>query len=1124
MDFKKIFHLSVKTFSLLSLLLTLHSPTALSEDGEDKASALGSSLFKSFLSGLGLDRDKLQEAYRPPFAPDSVAIHGHPRNNEIINNVNNMTSGFVNTKYSLTGSFMNFSTDCARPKSMQLFGELDNMQLCNKSGLYREDYMRPMMDGGKRSPEFYMLRLDPNNAASYCACVRQRGARYNVSGPVNSVQNMEKRRKLIDNLLKTGMDKLARRFNAIAPDVMYALTSMEMSALHLSEKTVKDEAGERKTYTQKSVLNACAPGQFGSLMYDMIKNDGEQGALCSMAGAKRLGQGFVSGKSLDCEGEKMNEPHCQDRSSRGLLLQTEINPHQAIREIGNYISDAGALESTEKFLNRHHTLLKNRGRLEQANIPPVYDHELMLQERKERMEEWRKFRESGQQGPMNSERRSAWKNENTELIQNALFNEISHEGRELWKENNAPILKALELYKINGEISDDQISSDLDYFREHIAHNPYLAKHFPGVQGKSNEELKKDVIKYVTESLAPKFDYVKRGSESEDSMEELFQKDDVLDDINAAMFLTYRDHYKETVQECEDIQKTLISLCQAATNYSPRVERISDFFTDPLLIELYQEYDEDAYAGRDSYQADDMITATGMFCHELSPADRIQDINNESLARQHLLNETPFLEGVRDLRKFLTNLGSDSDKVWKDHRQDYYRKENGVDVVPAKVASNEESVLMEVKVFGSGDNSNSAYIRPTSSTTRNDLANGKDVAKVRETNIFESGEIPKAIPVNEDDLQPIKVKSAAVQANPEEAKTEATPTIRADLLPPNSAVNSSFSDKFSNITPLNQEQGDFDAQNDPSQENSSANVEGQELAVDPVQAELLSQLERMRAREQEMAQQIAELKNTMEEEEDQRMVAKYEQEQAALRQKVESLTTQLNERKIEQEKPKVTSTPSQGFDGTLGGSRGRSSTASAPRVQPTSGANSQQASAPSAPASVPQNINRSAPSSFLGSSNLAGGNLGLTSQTVQSSAVRSSGPRSQMGSIVSVDTNLASIAQSVEGNTALRQTADPQILEKIIFKEVDGEIVFENGEPVIERTELLTLEEAQMLEEQEALAQAELLKEEEANERAPASIEEEMEAIEQSLYPRSRTYTVEELADELRRGKSLQDE
>lgn len=1124
MDFKKLFHLSLKPLSVFSLLLILHSPTAFSDDGEANASAIGSGLLKSLLNGLGLNRDKAQEAYRPPFAPDPTVLNGHPRNNEIINNVNSMTSGFLNPKFSIEGSLMNFSTDCFRPNSVEIFGGLGSMQLCNKSGIYREDYMRPDIDLTKRSPEFYMLRLDPSNVANYCSCVRSRGARYNFSGPVNSEENMKKRTKLIDNLLKTGMDKLARRFNAIAPDVMYALTSMEMSVLHLSEENIRDEAGARKLYTQKSALNACAPGQFGSLMYGMIRKDGEQGALCTMAGAKRLGQGFVSGKSHDCEGDNANEPHCQDRSSRGLLLHTEIDPHVAIREIGNYISGTGALESTEKFLNRHHAILKSRGRLEDSNIHPVYNHEEVVQLRRERYERWKKHKESAKDLSKNKEnRKSGWNNENTEFIQNALFNEISDEGRELWRENNAPIMKALELYKINGDISEDQITSNLDYFREHIAHNPYLAKHFPGIQGRSEKDLKKDVIKYVKEELAPVFDYVRRGSDSKESMEEIFAKEEVLDEINAAMFLTYKDQYQKTVQECEDIQKTLISLCQAATNYGPRVERISDFFTDPHLIELYQEYDKDAYSGNGDYQADDMVTATGMFCHELNPAERIQEVNQESLARQHMLNETPFLAGVRDLRKFLANIGAEPDKVWKDHRQEYQRKESGGTGTPAKVASNDQEVFMELKVYGTGDSTNNAYIRPTSTASRKELADKKDVAKINETNIFESGEIPKAIPVNEDDLQPIKVKSAAVEANAQEVKTEAPPTIRADLLPTNN-TNSSFADKFSNITPLNQEQGVFDAENEPSQENSSASIEGQEQSVDPIQAELLSQLERMRAREQEMAQQIAELKNTMEEEEDQRMVEKYEQEQAALRQKVDSLTTQLNERKIEQEKPKVTTAPSQGFDGTLGGSRGRSSTASAPRVQPTSGANSQQASAPSAPASVPQNINRSAtPSSFAGGTNLAAGNLGLTSQTVQSSAARSSGQRTQMGSIVSVDTNLASIARSVEGNTALRQTADPQILEKIIFKEVDGEIVFENGEPVIERTELLTLEEAKLLEEQEALAQAELL-EEETNERAPASIEEEMEEIEQSLYPRSRTYTVEELADELRRGKSLQEE
>lgn len=1117
---KTSLHPQFKKLSVLFLLISLLSPLAFADDNEERSSFGFLDTFSNLFLKMKDTYVEKRAEYQPLFPKDAKLVTGHPRHNEIINQTNQLTSGFTNHKISVQGSMLSFDTNCFKPFSiLDPFEDLSNMQLCNKQNIYREDYANERILPEMRRPDQYVLNLDPQNISSYCSCVRSRSARYGVEGPANSEENMSERKRIIDNLLKTGMDRLAERFNSIAPKVMYALTSREMSSLHLSEQVLNDEAGERKkVFTQKSALNSCAPGQFRTLMNGLLDPASSRGqALCSPEGAKRLGQGFVAGRSSDCKGEKSDAEHCKNTSTGGMILLKDIDPETAIREIGRHISNSGAMEFADTYLNRHHRQIQERGHRNKTDIVPVLDIEILERRLAKDALSWQNDRrrfiaENNISESEIEEHRAKHANKVSKFIQDALANEIGVDGLKLWEENNSPIISAMKVLSENGAVKPDQISGNLDYFKDHVRNNPYLSKYFPSIQSGNDEKIKNEIIDYVSGPLKKMHNYIKRHSDNKDGIN--------INEINEAMFLTYRDDYKETVTECEDIQKTLISLCQAATNYGPEVERVSDFFTDPLLIDLFNEDEHSAYKGGVGHKQDDIVKASGMFCQEVFPSERIKDLNDENRSRQLLLNNTPFLAGVRDLRKFLTDIGSDPTVPWVASQIEYLKNETGqVDAKPANITveSSVDSIVYNVTSEDSV-----AFVR-ASSTNNKSNNDSKDEKSNNELSVYESGVIPKAIPVNEDDLQPIKVKSSVAEVDTLESKAEVVPTIRQDLLPTNN-TNSSFAEKFSNITPLNQEQGVFDAENEPSQENSSASIEGQEQSVDPIQAELLSQLERMRAREQEMAQQIAELKNTMEEEEDQRMVEKYEQEQAALRQKVDSLTTQLNERKIEQEKPKVTTTPSQGFDGTLGGSRGRSSTASAPRVQPTSGANSQQASAPSAPASVPQNINRSAtPSSFAGGSNLAAGNLGLTSQTVQSSAARSSGQRTQMGSIVSVDTNLASIARSVEGNTALRQTADPQILEKIIFKEVDGEIVFENGEPVIERTELLTLEEAKLLEEQEALAQAELL-EEETNERAPASIEEEMEAIEQSLYPRSRTYTVEELADELRRGKSLQEE
>lgn len=1120
---KTSLHPQFKKLSVLFLLISLLSPLAFADDNEERSSFGFLDTFSNLFLKMKDTYVEKRAEYQPLFPEDAKLVTGHPRHNEIINQTNQLTSGFTNHKISVQGSMLSFDTNCFKPFSiLDPFEDLSNMQLCNKQNIYREDYANERILPEMRRPDQYVLNLDPQNISSYCSCVRSRSARYGVEGPANSEENMSERKRIIDNLLKTGMDRLAERFNSIAPKVMYALTSREMSSLHLSEQVLNDEGGERKKiFTQKSALNSCAPGQFGTLMNGLLDPASSRGqALCSPEGAKRLGQGFISGRSSDCKGDKSDAEHCKNTSTGGMILQTDIDPETAIREIGRHISNSGALEFADTYLNRHHRQILERGHRNKTDIVPVLNIEILERRLSKDALSWQNDRrkriaENNLSDSEIQEFRAKHANRFSKVIQDALANEISLDGLKLWEENNSPIIDAMKVLSEKGSVKPDQITGNLEYFKDHVRSNPYLSRYFPSIQDDDEEKIKKEIIDYVSGPLKRMHDYIKRHSDDKDNIS--------ISQINEAMFLTYRDDYKETVTECEDIQKTLISLCKAATNFGPEVEKVSDFFTDPLLIDLFREDDFSAYKGGVGHKVDDMVKASGLFCQEVFPSERIKDLNDESRSRQLLLNNTPFLAGVRDLRKFLTDIGSDPTIPWVASQTEYLKSESGqADAKPANVTSESTG---NSYVLNMSSEDNVASVRYAATSTNKSNINNKELKDTASISVYNEGDIPKAIPVDEETLQPIKVKSANVESDFEEIKTETSPNLIPELAP-NNPASTSFADKFINLSPSTQEQGVFGVKEEPDPNNlANTTDQANEVVVDPLQAELLAQLEKMKEREQEMAQQIAELKESVEEEEEQRMVEKYEQEQAALRQKVESLTTQLNERKAEQEKPKVTtSAPSQGFDGTLGGSRGRSSTASAPRVQPTSSSNSQQASAPSAPASVPQSLNRSAPNSFSGRSNLAGGSLGLTSQTVQSSAARSSGQRSQMNSIVSVDANLASIARSVEGNTALRQTADPQILEKIIFKEVDGEIVFENGEPVIERTELLTLEEAKLLEEQEALAQAELLKEEEANERAPASIEEEMEAIEQSLYPRSRTYTVEELADELRRGKSLQDE
>lgn len=1123
MNFQKIsfFPLGQLFFFISVLFVTLvFSPKAFSE--EERSSFVNFEMFKNIFSSSDSSDEPSADSnaeYVPPFEPDPRILDGNPRLSRIIEAVNSFSSGASKSFSLASQNNLSLSTPCTQVDTDISLGGLSELQLCSKEGIYRQDYMRPDFDFTTRSPQFYMLRLDPDRVANYCQCVRNRAPIYGLNNEASAKTNLEQKSEVVDNLLKTGIDRLARRFNKIAPEVMYALTSLEMSSLHGKLTTEGEGEDERLNLEQKSALNSCSPGQFKTLMYGILNQQTET-PLCNLEGAKRLGRGFIAGQSYDCQSSAKNDPVCQQKSSSLGTISSDIDPHKAISAIGNHISNSDSLQIAEKYLNRHHFMLGKRNRLEGADVTIVYDEQAYKASQNAYEEEWRKYRElkaAGQKVSRPSER----ENENNNLVQNALYNEVSQSGRELWKENNKPILRALTLLTSNGDVYDDQISGDMDFFREHLAHNPYLQQHFPDFQNKQDAQLKQDVVNYVKGPLSNKLKYILRSKQAQgDGAEQSFSSDD----LNQAMFLTYRDGYRQTVEECEEIQKTLISLCQAATNATDDSISVQDFFTDPLLIDLYTDIDREAHLGSSSEQAVDMVAANAMFCQELNSEQRIIEANQGILSRQHQLADAPFLGQIRGLKNFLTNIGVDADKTWDMLRAEYLQEEWGetepllVNKVNILEASGNK--VISVKVVANGESV--ASVRATSSSYR--AGPSPDDESVRETSSIEGGFLQRNISTAPIDKEQLKAANnqAQGQQNDEDAKSSSADNSQSNLMSDyfsNNPLATPFSERFNNFDQLQTLEDEGEASGTLADQKIIGDAEAQEgldSQVDPLQKELLAQLEKMRLNEEKMKNQIAELKESIEEDKRQKIVEKYEQEQKQLREKVEKLTAQLNEKRS---LPEVTRAApvEQGFNGALSGSRNRNANSSPVRVVPTIAPSSSQSGQTNNFKPISQAPARTQPLSS--GSTAAGSGLGFTARSTQAIAQRSNFSRSAANTVLAGDVNLATIARSANGNTALRQTADPQILEKIIFKEVDGEIVFVDGEPVIEKTELVTLEEVELLAGEDQIAE-----DSPENERSPASLEEQMEEIEQSLYPRSRTFTAEELAEEIRRGKGLQEE
>jgi len=955
-------------------------------------------------------------------------------------------------------------------------------------------------------PQAFSLRLKEKGVEEFCQCTKKKKRIFNQKSQDNGkTEASERKKEILDNLARDGMSRIHNKFQKIQKRVAYSITSREMSGFTTRQLEKSDNKSQAESRT---TLNYCMPSEMTKLLSATSSGEGGTGQrLCGERGIRRLAEGMRDGTKLGCQ-QPSTDPQCSDSAMDSINLEDGADPldeiMRGLQEKTGKGSEGGAeIENLNQVLRRHEetakvpykSLIYSRGGsryLDQPGAPMG-------------------FIPIGEPDFTNSNLNSGkYSDSIMDMVNRSRRNEFSDKGKVLWNRSMRSIKKVFDTAINNfGVASDDSIDKiDTNHLKNYLETNPYLLRRLlKGIRSKEPKDLLSDanlrlaVKHYVEDDLYRA--YKKEG----------FRKDY---ELSALMGITYGPEYYETLNECEEIQKTMISLCQAL-DQDESSESMGAFFTDARVLNLYADGLRDMQKGEASPDAyENFGAAAYYFCEEVED----KGVNNLNQKQQELeveLAKNQYFAQMENERKTIHLLaGNDYGSGGKvTQTVGEYLERNAL----AENNQNVSVVRVEKMKEESRQDSDKVFKRVKIKKNRNVINNTSNSIEL--DNLIENPQIANG------GTRKGSVDISKESVSKKEGQKEIDPSKSADSQ--NTSQYNRFQESFNtdqspnsgfsvgqNVETLNREEG-----------LSQTNISNEKLKeLSPVEQSLMDQLESMREREALMSKQLEELNNKIEEEGEKEELDEKEEEVANLKQQMRSLKKELAEEKAQRvEKERAESSrarigPSEsGTPSIFGSARPENLSPSDKQAPPAFRRTPKSISSAPVGGAPKREVSESAKRSEIP----ADTTKGQASRSSGSSTPSLTGTVSQPIARIRIpkgvtinpqNTSLSDLARDADGNIAFIETLKPGVFKRYVFKTSEnGEIVYnENGDPVVDKEETVTVEES------EQLAVSEEEKSTEEASRSPASsLEDVLLEIDKKVNPRK---THQDLKDTLKQNIS----
>lgn len=993
-----------------------------------------------------------------------------------------------------------------------------NFAPCWMNNLYEEqfdkeiagDYAQQVAsfyDG--RPPQAYSLHLREQGVEEFCQCTMAKPRPSNAENEDENENNVERKQELLNNLARDGMNRLYDKFQAIQKRVAYSVTSREMSGFTTRQL---DRIGDTSKIKAQTTLTYCMPSEMTKLLSGKRETGGPEERLCGERGVRRLAEGMGEGTSFDCQFDVpmrvSKQSKCRRNSMDVMNLEKGFNPQVEIlrglqQKTGARDQNRPSIHGLSEVLLRHQSM---------ADLPyktrtsPSKGQPRMVAQRGGDLE----FSRIGdvQYNP-ESVRDGGYSKSMMEMLQQSRQNEFSEEGRILWERNNSSIRQAFEsALSSSGKVSQQAINDiDVDRLMPYLQRNPYLQQRLLSAIN-SNErmdlisetKLRKAVKTYVEKDLY-------RAYKTLGSPEDY--------DLSSLMGISYGPEYYETLNECEEIQKTMISLCRALDQEEGK-EKLGHFFTDARLMDLYADdlnKMQKGEASRGAYRG--FSAASHYFCEEAQSEGSVEQLNENQRELEVEFAVNSIFTQMEKERQVLHQLSSKDQQLRRNASKSY--TENSKLAQEGQVVDlNTWSETVDSAQRDSQQVISKSAMRRIRPKGRPESLGPSPQKTIKDEGTSYEGVVSDQLSAN-DNKEPDELKKASSSDSEEKAKSAAdsgsVESGQYDRFQNSFNYKQSLNSKFISKEKLRDDtEEEYKLKEQNSSEKEALQAENLE-SLSPVEKDLMEQLESMRDREDLMMEQLEKLSKKMEKDRREDELEKKQEQVTDLRNQMQDLKKELSE--VKQQKTARQEAPGakakvkrKGNRSNIFGTSSKTDTTAArdrpaPAISRTpETASPASSSLPSGPRSVRgQNANSSSSSgaSFGNDSNLSSGPIGPTlTGTNSQSAARVQVERGTR--IAPPDMSMTSLALNADGNTAFRETSNPGLLERVVFETKDGEIVYKNGHPVVAKRESVNVEETLT---QEAMAKADEELKEDAPTRAPASVQEEMLEIERELRPRA---------------------
>lgn len=1060
--------------TLSIFFLSIQASCLANENQQDNKSAAGGSWYsdlwskaKSIRSSFGLEKETDRDAV-------FMSLPRYKRPSERV--IEGLSGGDYLGRSSRTGE------PCLLTDDEDALAVFSNLSPCLMNNLYTENFdeeiathfngeVSKIYDG--RPPQAFSLKLEPEGTDEFCQCTMVKknmmNLRPTVVGPDG--EKIGRRREILNNLARDGMKKIYDKLLKIQKPVAYAMSSREMSGFTGKSTSEKESKGKIEASTS---LALCMPSE---MLKTLAENSKTSERLCGATGVRRLASGMKKGKTFDCVGPEVGPslPHCYSDPMNSMKVQGSDDILEEIsRGIQMQTGGRGDIKGLQNVLERHNKMAETSysGR----EFSNTRRGRRVANQNKSGQLDFSEFKSS--QHGLGYLKRGEYSEELMKKINVSLQAELSEQGNKLWQRNVKPFQDAFESAVSNsGKVSEATLDGiDINYLRKYLTVNPYLEKRLASNSGFTIEELQsidKENLKSAIQT------YV------EEDMYRVYLALQSPDDYEMAniMGFTYGPDYYETLNKCEEIQKTMISLCRAL-DQDEGEESLARVFTDSRLMALYAEDLEDIYKGEAELgHYSEFEAASYLFCEETQKdEDSVDKMNQAQMKLERELAVHDIFLQMESEKKILHQLAENDKVIAQKVAQKVQETQRVISANPKRY----EVINAQRVVERASEESQNVRSGPSQRVSDRVVSNspGSSQSQIKEGVIVQPSDEEKTSGVTEE------TSTASSEGSTSQRSTNPSPKKF-------NRFQESFKYDFDSSVGMNEE-ADDEANNLPIDEQNSdgrvqQGVSPRDSNASSLEEELMRELEEMRARESELTAKLDELSEKLEEDKKQEELKEKNEEVDELKEQMRELKEELavvraqKDQKNEGRSPAIVR-PSEN-KGLFGPSSTPRSTARTNQNTATTSGSTKRTTRSTAPEGQDSTRSKvaSTDSSQFPSSAMLTGRTSKPSVKVR---------LPQNTKIAPHDMSLTSLALNAQGNIALRETNNPGVLERVIFKTQNGEIVYENGYPVIDKRETVSVEEGQEI--------AELIPvPEEATGREPASIEEELLEIERELRPRA---------------------